>query len=602
MAGIDDLFKKPLLPSKRKLEPLRDASEVYKSAKVDANGDAKSTSRAVAVEDAGDEDDYAGPELPPDFDAEEDIPDDDEGRFFGGGITRETAGALDFVEKLDQGESAPEKIDAAWLRRLALNFEKRISKNAELRAKFESEPQKFMASEADLDADIKSLSILSEHPELYEEFANLGCVGSLVSLLSHENTDIAIDAIEILGELTDEDVEAEQEQWDVLVAAMVSDIFYTLVTDSLLTPRKLEADLIQLLGQNLARLDESIDADRSGVYHILSVLENLASQLAIAEKIGQDSDLISWLKTRIQKKETPVTQNKQYSAEILAILVQSSTKNRKQLIQTDMVDILLQQLSAYRKLDPEKDSDEEEYVENLFDCLTCLVDEDEGKAKFIEAEGIELAQIMLREGKMSQPRALRILNHALGGKGGAPSCEHLIEAAGLRTIFGMFMKKQDNQSIEHLLGIFSSLLRLLPGESPGRIRTLAKFMEKDYEKIDKMLKLRREYASKVSTIDQTIAQEREAMDPDDQEDMAGEWLSRRLDAGLFCLQIIDVILAWLVAEDDGAKSKIKSLLADRDEDLGLIKATLQEQLGDLDEASAEEDDTREMIRTLMQFL
>lgn len=78
-----------------------------------------------------------------------------------------------------------------------------------------------MASEADLDADIKSLSILSEHPDLYEEFASLGCVGSLVSLLSHENTDIAIDAIEILGELTDEDVEAEQEEWDFLVTAMV---------------------------------------------------------------------------------------------------------------------------------------------------------------------------------------------------------------------------------------------------------------------------------------------------------------------------------------------------------------------------------------------
>lgn len=80
---------------------------------------------------------------------------------------------------------------------------------------------RFMASEADLDADIKSLSILSEHPDLYEEFASLGCVGSLVSLLSHENTDIAIDAIEILGELTDEDVEAEQEEWDFLVTAMV---------------------------------------------------------------------------------------------------------------------------------------------------------------------------------------------------------------------------------------------------------------------------------------------------------------------------------------------------------------------------------------------
>lgn len=78
-----------------------------------------------------------------------------------------------------------------------------------------------MSSEADLDADVKALSILSEHPGLYGEFARLGCVASLVSLLSHENTDIAIDAIEIISELTDENVEAEQEQWDSLVDAMV---------------------------------------------------------------------------------------------------------------------------------------------------------------------------------------------------------------------------------------------------------------------------------------------------------------------------------------------------------------------------------------------
>lgn len=78
-----------------------------------------------------------------------------------------------------------------------------------------------MSSEADLDAEIKSVSILSEHPELYPEFAKLGCVASLVSLLSHENTDIAIGAIEVINELTDEDVEAEQPQWDALIDALV---------------------------------------------------------------------------------------------------------------------------------------------------------------------------------------------------------------------------------------------------------------------------------------------------------------------------------------------------------------------------------------------
>ena len=78
-----------------------------------------------------------------------------------------------------------------------------------------------MASEADLHTEIKNLSILSERPELYGEFSKMGCVGSLISLLSHENADIAIDAIQIISELTDEDVEAEQEQWDTLVNAMV---------------------------------------------------------------------------------------------------------------------------------------------------------------------------------------------------------------------------------------------------------------------------------------------------------------------------------------------------------------------------------------------
>jgi beta-catenin-like protein 1 len=78
-----------------------------------------------------------------------------------------------------------------------------------------------MGSEADLDTTIKALSSLSEHPELYVEFVELGCVQSLVGLLAHENTDIAIDAIEIISELTDEDVEAPEDQWDALVDAMV---------------------------------------------------------------------------------------------------------------------------------------------------------------------------------------------------------------------------------------------------------------------------------------------------------------------------------------------------------------------------------------------
>ncbi|KAE9375531.1 beta-catenin-like protein-like protein 1 [Stipitochalara longipes BDJ] len=585
MSSLDDLFKKPALPSnKRKLDASRDPNEIYKAAKLSANGHAKSNGKAAAVEEA-DNDVEAGPSAPPeDEDYGPDIPDDEEGRFFGGGVTQGENEILDFMEGQESAEIAPEKIDSGWLRKLALNFEKKITKNAELRAKFEREPQKFMGSEADLDADIKALSILAEHPELYGEFAKLGCVASLVSLLAHENTDIAIDAVEIISELTDEDVEAEQEQWSVLVDAMI------------------EADLLGLLISNFARLNERNESDRSGVYHALSVLENLASQISLAEKIGQDTTVLRWLLDRIPKKELPVSQNKQYAAEVMAILLQSSPLNRRRLCELDGVDLLLQILAAYRKRDPLKGTEEEEFVENVFDSLTCMVDEPEGKHKFVEAEGVELCLIMIKEGKMSKSRALRLIDHALNGQSASEVCERLVEAAGLKVVFGMFMKKQDGQTTEHLLGIFSSLLRLLPANSSGRIRTLAKFVEKDYEKLGKLVKLRRDYSARVAIVDSEIRNDQAQMGAEEREEMTDEWDSRRLDAGLFCLQTIDVILAWLIAEDDGASKRIQSLLAERDESLAVIKATIQEQLDTIVGGTEEETMMKDMLSTLVQFL
>ena len=136
-----------------------------------------------------------------------------------------------------------------------------------------------------------------------------------------------------------------------------------------------------------------------------------------------------------------MSQNKQYSAEVLAILFQTTADNTKRFIELDGIDGFLQLLSTYRKRDPAKDTEEEEFVENVFDCVTCAVDDVEGKEKFLEAEGVELCLIMLKEGKMSRPRALRLLDHALGGPEGAACCERLVEAAGLKVVFTMYMKK-----------------------------------------------------------------------------------------------------------------------------------------------------------------
>ena len=547
---------------------------MYKSSKT-ANG---SSSRHAQVEEdddieagpappgAEDEDDGDyGPAAPP----EEDDGDDEEGRFFGGGVTAQENEILDYMDTVGD-DAAPEKIDGAWLRKTALNFEKRISKNAQLRAKYEAEPARFIDSEGDLDNEIKALSILGEHPELYAEFASMGCVASLVGLLAHENTDIAIDAIECVGELTDDDVAATDEQWSALADAL------------------LDADLLGLLASNFSRLDEEQEADRDGVYHALEIIENLCSRADTVDTIGQSEDLLKWLLARVQKTEKPVSQNKQYAAEILSILAQTPA-NRKRLVALDAVDVFLLRVAEYRRVDP-KGGEEEEFVASIYSALTSIADGPEGKAKFVEGEGVELCLMIVKEGmKIGKAASLRLLDHAANGLG-RETCENIVDAGGLKTLFTLFMKnKQENrQTTEHLVSLFASMLRLLPANAPERIRTLAKFVEKDYEKTTKLVRVRQSCASRIASA---------AGDDDDD-------LSLSLT---FCLQTIDVILAWLVAEDDGAKAKIRTLLADQDQDFGAIRATIQEQLdglegGDDGEQSADDRDAKDMLSTLVEFL
>ena len=73
---------------------------------------------------------------------------------------------------------------------------------------------RFIDSEADLDTTIKHLLPLAQAPVLaYPELVRSGTVALLIGLMSHENADIVIDVVEVLHELTDEDVgnEAEEE-------------------------------------------------------------------------------------------------------------------------------------------------------------------------------------------------------------------------------------------------------------------------------------------------------------------------------------------------------------------------------------------------------
>ena len=592
MTSIDELFKTSSVAGKRKLEVSHDPSHYYKSAKLSANGDVKGKSHATVEDDPEeieDEDDVeAGPALPPDED-EDYGPEAEEGRFFGGGVDKNQREALDFIEQQEKAKEDGEVVyDVKWLRKLASNLEKRIAKNADLRAKYEDDPEKFMASEADLDDEIKALSVLAEHPELYEDFAKLGCVESLVGLLAHENVDIAIDAIEILSQLLTEDVQAGERQLDAVVHAVM------------------QTDLFNLIAANLKRLNENEETDRNGVTRALSILATLASRPATAERLAKEDSLVDWLLMRIQNVSNAMVllQNKQSAAETLSSLVDNNVQSRQELIKRGAVNTFLELLAPYRRHYP-TDETEAEYVENVFDALTLLVDDPEGKSKFLEAEGVELMLIFIRESKLAKAHALGVLDHAMGGAAGAEVCMTLVEKQGLKSIFGTFMKTKPEEMtevVERILGIFVSLLRSLSNDSAERIRTLAKFVEKGYEKIEQLLKIRSGYGTQLRQVGREIAQERKRTAAKDVADMEIGWLAMRLDAGLLPSQVIDEILAWLIAEDGGAKKKIISLLQDRGESLNDIKKTLQEQVKGMTDADEETKVLKDILTTLIPFL
>lgn len=102
--------------------------------------------------------------------------------------------------------------------------------------------------------------------------------------------------------------------------------------------------------------------------------------------------------------------------------------------------------------------------------------------------------------------------------------------------------------------------------------------------------------------DTMIQKERIGMAPKDVEQSEGEWYLRRIDEGLYSVRAIDVTLAWLVAEDAGAREKARCLLAMDGTDLSAIRVTLQEYREDLSVDKLEHKDLADMLTTLMDFL
>eukprot|EP00124_Ichthyophonus_hoferi_P005491 Ihof_evm2s810 gene=Ihof_evmTU2s810 len=252
------------------------------------------------------------------------------------------------ILRLLDEEPAGEEFDVNAMKRQMTSLEKKVTKNQEMRVKYADQPTKFLESEIELHEEIQKAQVLATAPELLPDLIATGCIGLICD--SREEGVAFIDAL-------------------------------------------MEADFLELLMQNLERLDETVREDADCVHNTLGLIENLcALKPGIFKPVFHNAKLRQWLKFRLKQKVFDA--NKLYAAEILAILLQQGEENWKLFGEEEGLDMLLRFLAFYRNRDP-KSSEEIELMNNYFDALCSCLMRSDNKTKFLQGEGIELMIIML---------------------------------------------------------------------------------------------------------------------------------------------------------------------------------------------------------------
>lgn len=125
-------------------------------------------------------------------------------------------------------------------------------------------------------------------------------------------------------------------------------------------------------------------------------------------------------------------------------------------------------------------------------------------------------------------------------------------------------------------------------------RILSKFVENDFEKVDRLIELHLKYLEKVELLDREIDGQkkiRQEVDSEDEEDEDEANYLKRLSGGLFTLQLIDFIILEISVtstSSDAIKQRILQILNLRGASMKTIKQIMREYAGNLGEAGSAE--------------
>lgn len=472
-----------------------------------------------------------------------------------------SASAASSIQKLldesDKIYDSNMEVTSNNIEQLLFAFEKKISKNQLMRVKYPNEPMKFMESEIELAVEIQKLAAVAMNPELYSILIQAGSVSSILGMIAHENTDISAATIKLVEEITSPKVTDSEDK----------------IEDQSFINTFINGQGLELIVQNLFRLDELIETDAECIHTTLNIIENLIqSKPDVVIFICEKTHIFKYLLSKILSSS--FNANKLYSSEILSMLLQADSKAVSllcNLSDTNGVDVILQSIAVYRKVDP-CNLEEKECIENLFLCLnTILADScssnSSSQQTFLQCDGLSLLMRCVKEKKYSSICSLSTINYAITSN--VNTAQLLVNAGGLKYIFPALVgkglpkvtcsnNKYDKNDVEVVIvSIISQLCMLLYDKNSNdySLRIRNKFLENDHEKFDKILSLYLKYRKQLAITEhhiQVTAAELAAADDvdayDEYTDEDNVYL-QRLDGGLFVLQQLSVIISFVLVYD-----------------------------------------------------
>jgi len=183
-----------------------------------------------------------------------------------------------------------------------------------------------------------------------------------------------------------------------------------------------------------------------------------------------------------------------------------------------------------------------------------------------------------------------VLNYALTNN--AKNCAHVVDQLGLGTLFAAFMKKGSKKSKknaeeavedEHIVCCLASLFKHLNGSRLDRL--VAKFSENDGEKVERLMELHERYTEKLSKAEDELREELAAEEEIDEEEL----YLKRLDAGLFTLQMVDLLIAYIFERED-TRTRAKEIISLKGYSIDVFKKVLFEYAQNAGDDSKEEND------------